>query len=174
LVINLLLPLGRIEEAVRQMQMAEKADPLSPWVQNIVGWVLLSTGRYEEAVGHCKKAETEATECLGRVRLAQGRIDEAIQVLAASNNPRYLGYAFGRVGRREEAEKLAAAVAPNAFSQAIIFAGLGDKDRTFEALDRVAELGAVRIGRALNSPEFALLGDDLRVKALRKRVGLPE
>ena len=65
-------------------------------------------------------------------------------------------------------------MAPNAFSQAIIYAGLGDKDRTLEALDRVVQLGAVRIGRALNSPEFALLRGDPRVKALRKRVGLPE
>ena len=174
LAIVLLLPLGRIEEGVHEMQLAEKTDPLSPWVQNILGWVLLSTGRYEEAAGHCQKAATEATECLGRARLAEGRIDEAIQTLAAFKDPRYLGYAYGRAGSREEAEKLAAAVAPNAFSQAIIFAGLGDKDRTFEALDRVAELGAVRIGRALNSPEFALLRGDLRVKALRKRVGLPE
>ena len=56
-------------------------------------------------------------------------------------NPRYLGYAYGRAGRREEAEKLAAAVTPNAFSQALIYAGLGDKDRTLEALDRVSRLG---------------------------------
>ena len=86
----------------------------------------------------------------------------------------YLGYAYGRAGRREEAEKLAAAAAPNAFTQALTFAGLGDKDRTLEALDRLASLGAVRVGRALNSPEFALLRGDPRVKALRKKVGLPE
>ena len=114
-------------------------------------------------------------ECLGQARLAQGRIDEAIQILSTfKKNPRYLGYAYGRVGRRDEAEKLAAAVAPNAFSQAIIYAGLGDKDRTLEALDRVAALGAARIGRALNSPEFALLRGDPRAKALRRKVGLPE
>jgi hypothetical protein len=106
--------------------------------------------------------------------LAEGRIDEAIQVLGTAKNPRYLGYAYGRAGRREEAEKLATTVAPNAFSQAIIFAGLGDKDRTLEALDRMTGLGAVRIGRALNSPEFALLRGDPRVKILRKKVGLPE
>jgi tetratricopeptide (TPR) repeat protein len=174
LTIYVLLPLGQIDEALRQMQIAEKTDPLSPWVQNVMAWALLSTGRYEEAAGHCQKAGTEATECLGRARLAQGRIDEAIQTLATFKNPRYLGYAYGRAGRREEAEKLAAAVAPNAFSQALIFAGLGDKDRTLEALDRLASLGAVRVGRALNSPEFALLRGDPRVKALRKKVGLPE
>jgi len=33
---------------------------------------------------------------------------------------------------------------------------------------------AVRVGHALNSPEFALLRGDPRVKALRKKVGLPE
>jgi hypothetical protein len=49
-----------------------------------------------------------------------------------------------------------------------------DKDRTLDALERMAPLGAARIGRALNSPEFALLRGDPRVMALRKKVGLPE
>jgi len=171
LAIVLLLPLGRIEEGVREMQLAEKTDPLSPWVQKALGWVLLSAGRYEESAGHCQKAAEP--RCLGRARLAQGRIDEAIQILATGDK-QYLGYAYGRAGRREEAEKFAAAAAPNAFTQALTFAGLGDKDRTLEALDRLASLGAVRVGRALNSPEFALLRGDPRVKALRKKVGLPQ
>jgi hypothetical protein len=52
---------------------------------------------------------------------------------------------------------------------------LGDKDRTLEALDRMTVLGPVRIGReAINAPEFALLRGDPRLKALRKKVGLPE
>ena len=76
----------------------------------------------------------------------------------------YLGYAYGRAGRREEAEKLATTVATNPFQEALIFAGLGDKDRTFEALDRMTVQGAVRIGRALTFPEFAFLRGDPRVK----------
>jgi TolB-like protein len=172
LTLVLLLPLGRIEEAVHAMKVAEKTDPLSPWVQSSLAWALLSAGRYDEAAGHCRKA-AETTRCLGRARLAQGRIDEAIQILTAGNK-QYLGYAYGRAGRREEAEKFAAAAAPNAFTQALTFAGLGDKDRTLEALDRLASLGAVRVGRALNSPEFALLHGDPQVKTLRKKVGLPE
>jgi hypothetical protein len=167
------LPLDRIDEAVQQMRIAERTDPLSPWVQNVLAVALLCARRYDEAAGHCRNA-TLATDCLGRARLGQGRIDEAIQVLAADKARRYLGHAYGRVGRRKEAEKLAAAVAPNAFSEALIFAGLGDKDRTLEALDRVTQLSAVRIGRALASPEFDLLRGDPRVRALRKRVGLPE
>jgi TolB-like protein/Flp pilus assembly protein TadD len=174
LTLVVLLPLGRIKEGVHEMQLAEKTDPLSPWVQSSLAWALLSAGRYEESANHCEKAAD--TRCLVRAKLEQGRTEEAIKLLVAdpNSNPQYLGYAYGRAGRREEAERFAATAAPNAFTQALTFAGLGDKDRTLEALNRLASLGAVRVGRALNSPEFALLHGDPRVKALRKRVGLPE
>lgn len=165
----LLWPLGRLDEAVQQMRLAVKADPLSPFMQRHLANTLISAGKFEEAAAHC----VAAPEYMARVRLGQGRIEEAIQLLSTVRNSRYLGYAYGRAGRREEAEKLAFAAAPNAYFQALIYAGLGDKDRTLDALDRVTQLGGARIGRALNSPEFALLRSDPRVKTLRAKVGLP-
>jgi TolB-like protein/tetratricopeptide (TPR) repeat protein len=166
----LLWPLGRLSEAVRQMRLAVKADPLSSFMRQHLANTLMTEGRYDEAAAYCGAAP----ECLGRVRLWQGKLDEAIQALSSVTNPRLLGYAYGRAGRRDEAEKLAESVAPNAYSQALIYAGLGDKDRTLEALDRAVQLGGARIGRALNSPEFAVLRGDPRVKALKKKVGLPD
>ena len=62
----------------------------------------------------------------------------------------------------------------NPLNQALIFAGLGDKDRTFSALDRAALAGPIRIGKALTFPEFAVLRGDPRVRPLRKKVSLPE
>ena len=141
--------------------------------------MLIAAGRFDQAATHCRQPSAGANvsnepECLGRVRLGQGRINEAVQILTGVSNPRYFGNALGRAGRRQEAEKLAATVATHPFQQALIYAGLGDKDRTFEALDRMTAQGPVRIGRALMLPELALLRGDPRVKALRKKVGLPE
>ena len=81
--------------------------------------------------------------------------------------------AYGRAGRRDEAEKPAAAD-QRPYAQALTFAGLGDKQRTLDALERMAPMGPFRVGRALTFPELALLRGDPRVKALRKKVGLPE
>ena len=78
-------------------------------------------------------------------------------------------------GRRDEAEKLLghALISGNRFQESLIYAGLGDKDRTLEALDRMTDVGPMRIGRALICPEFAFLRGDPRVEAIRKKVGLP-
>jgi hypothetical protein len=61
-----------------------------------------------------------------------------------------------------------------AFQFALAFAGLGDRDRTREQLEHLARVGPVRMGFTLNSPEFAFLRTDPRIKALRNRLGLPE
>ncbi|HLJ13514.1 MAG TPA: hypothetical protein VKV15_03390 [Bryobacteraceae bacterium] len=53
----------------------------------------------------------------------------------------------------------------------MIFAGLGDKERALEALDR---MGPVRMGSLLSPPELALLRGDPRLKALRRKAGLLE
>jgi TolB-like protein/Flp pilus assembly protein TadD len=183
----LLLPLGRIEDALKQFPIAEKTDPLSPTIQDNLAYALLSAGRYDEAARHGEKLPPDyrgKSVCLGRAQLGQGRIGEAIQVLAADSNlgvpasamvRGYLGNAYGRAGRREEAENLAAGLSQrDPFFQALIFAGMGDKDRTLGAVERMITLGPVRIGRDLNVPELTLIRGDPRLKALRKKVGLPE
>lgn len=180
-----LLPLGRIEEAVREARLAGKNDPLSPRAQYVLADVLLTAGRYEEAASQCAKVEAHFqffNECFGRTWLAQERTNDAIRILTTNptHNWGYLAYAYERAGRREDAEKLTAEAPTRypdrrgAFQYALVFAGLNDTDRTVEQLERMAGVGAVRMGFTLNSPEFAFVRGDARVKALRQRVGLPE
>lgn len=174
--LNLLMPLGRNEEAIAQLRAVEKADPLSPRVQFILANALIAAGRFDEAEAHCQPQSV----MLGRVRLLQGRINEAVQILEAWFQGRLaesgtgtLGHAYAMAGRRAEAENVAARQ-PRALEQAEIFVALGDKDRAFDALERAIPTGPVRIGRDLNHPELSPLRGDPRLKALRKKAGLPE
>ncbi|MGD1073071.1 MAG: hypothetical protein ABSB15_23375 [Bryobacteraceae bacterium] len=175
----LLMPLGRLDEAIGELRIAERSDPLSAEVQYFLAFGLTLERRYGEAASHCANLPDDfraKQECMGRVLLAQGRATEAIQVMAelcCRGNRGYLGYAYARSGRTEEAQKLLAQLTPNPFNEALVYAGLGDKQRTLEALERMAILGPVRVGRELEFPEFAFVRDDPRINALRKRVGLP-
>ena len=55
----------------------------------------------------------------------------------------------------------------------LIYAGLGDKDRSFEGLTQTAEINWWRAATWMHRPEMVLLRDDPRMPALRKRLGLP-
>jgi len=180
-----LWPLGRMADAVQEAQTAASNDPLSRVAQRELAEVLLAAGRFDEAARYCEQLPTEvvsAGQCVGRARLAQGRMQDGIQVLASSaaNNWGYLAYAYARSGRRDKAETLvntAPARYPNrlgAFQYALVYAGFEDKGRTIEQLRKMAEVGPVRIGFTLNSPEFAFLQNDLRLSELRRQVGLPQ
>jgi hypothetical protein len=63
----------------------------------------------------------------------------------------------------------------DSLTRALISAGLQDVDGTVAALDEMAAAtGAQRVGALLGYPELDFLRGDSRVKALRKRIRLPE
>jgi TolB-like protein/Tfp pilus assembly protein PilF len=180
----LLQTVGRVEDAIEQLRRAEKTDPLSEDVKRYMGIHLIAIGRIDEAAAYLEQLRSDPAGIVSilwaRIRLVQGRTAEAIQLL--ENNPDrsvnplvrgWLGYAYARSGRREEAEKMAA-ISQYANEQALIFAGLGAKDRAFEALERMGSRGPQRVGRFLTYPEFAFLRGDPRLAALRKKAGLPD
>lgn len=172
-----LLPLGRIEEALHELRIAERSDPLSPEMCQRMALALLAAGRYQEAAAYGEKLPAGSTLkslCMGRARLFQGRTSEAIQLLRSSYDQGFLGYAYGRTGRIADAETLAARFSSDPLQQALTFAGLGDKERTLAALESAIPVGAPRLGRLLVYPEMAFLRGDPRLKELRQKVGLPE
>jgi tetratricopeptide (TPR) repeat protein len=179
-----LLPLGRIEEAIQELRIAEGSDPSSAGVHSALSIALRAAGRVDEADTHCRRAaanDQQRSVCWAQTLWLQGKSDEAVQILVGTwgghlleTGAQVLGVAYARAGRRDDAERIAALM-PRPAGKAQIYATLGDKDRTFEELDRMVPMGPARIGRdMLISPDFAFLRGDTRLKALRTKVGLPE
>jgi tetratricopeptide (TPR) repeat protein len=179
----LLLPLGRVEEAIRELRAAEELDPLSPQTHSLLTIAFRSAGRFDEAASHCDKgAQNDQLRgsCWAANFERQGKSDEAVRILEPiwsghllEPGAQALGVAYAKAGRRKDAERVATML-PRLASRTQIFAALGDKDRTFELLDQMVPMGPARIGRDfLISPNFAFLRDDPRLRTLKQKVGLP-
>lgn len=148
---------GRHNEAAPLTRRARELDPLSGLTHAISSQVAFQGRDYPDAVEQARQAVVVAPELwIGHVMLGQayeavGQPTQAIQALEtaerlSTGNSKALamrGHLLGRTGRRAEAlqvlEALGAAlrerfVPPYAF--ALIYAGLGDRDKAFEWLDR--------------------------------------
>ena len=176
---------GKVEEAVQQLSTALKLDPLSSNFRKDLALVLPSLGRYDEALDNCRRVlavdpnDGYAEQLRGRVLLHQGKLNEAIAIYEklAKRGPggeHWLGYALAKVGRRAEAEELARRFPEKPFIQAMTYGGLGDKDRAFEALERMAAVKDQRVGIYPIYPELALLRGDPRLNEFRRKLGLSQ
>jgi tetratricopeptide (TPR) repeat protein len=178
----LLLPLGRIEDAIRELRTAEESDPHSRKTHDGLHVALKAIGRSDEADSNCIMAaenDEQLSACWADTFLRQGKTDEALGILEPQwkgqllrMGAEALGVAYAQAGRSQDAERVAAMI-PQPASKALIFAALRDKNRTFEFLDQMVPMGPTRVGRELIFPEFAFLRGDPRLNVLRKRLGLP-
>jgi serine/threonine-protein kinase len=186
-----LLPLERLGEAEPLLQMAVRTDPRSPIVHHELGFLKLVAGRFEEAIDDYKRAhELDANmpyvdQHLGRALTFAGRLPEALSLWESRMDPYGKGYykdslggqpwiaaAYVMAGRKAEVERWAA-VHDEPYRLALIHAALGNKDRTFEELNRAAETIPHRVSQLLAYPEMRLLRGDPRLAALRTALQLP-
>jgi tetratricopeptide (TPR) repeat protein len=180
-VLSTLEPWGRLDESLRTVTAALDADPLSLELRRTLSRIELSVGKYAEAMANCQHVLDMrpkfpyAEELCARALVATGRTTEALEILRhrPALNEGWIGYVYARTGRREEAEAIAERNSNLPNRQALIYAALGDKDRAFEALDRLAALNPVKAGAHLNYPELATLRGDPRVRTLRRKMGFP-
>lgn len=181
---RLLCPTGRVEAALQEIDKAGRADPLSPVVWQYRGMVLVNAGRSDEGIDSCRRALAAdpnspgwVTGNLARGLLQKGRSAEAISILegisAGGGGEGQLGYAYAITGRHADAEALAAKNAHVPRRLTWIYAGLGDKERLFEALERMAGDKDPLVQIYLGYPELGLVRDDPRLASFRKKVGLP-
>ena len=94
----------------------------------------------------------------------------------------YLGYGYAAYGRRPNAERkieylkaLSEHTYVPALSIAVVYAGLNDKDRAFEWLDKAyGQREGWLVWYFLFDPEFDNLRSDPRYADLLRRIGLPQ
>jgi Flp pilus assembly protein TadD len=123
---------------------------------------------------------------LGLAYLFKGQNEQAIAELQKTVDPQsgfgldLLGCAYGIAGRKSEALKTLAElqalagrkyIPPHSF--AYIYAGLGDKERAFEWLEKGYTGRDDSLTRLKTEPLFDSLRSDPRYPDLMRRVGLP-
>ena len=177
----------RIDEAILHMKRAVELDPLSPALQTDLGKILYSAGQRDRAMEQYRRALDlnpnyfGAHHHLANYYLAERRYDEAIaeaekmranSTTQASGRP-FLGYTYAVAGKRAEAEKILQELKEeskqrhvNSDAFALIYTGLGDKDRALEFLQKEYEENK-RLPFFINVlPEWDSLRTDPRFREL--------
>ena len=198
---ELLMVLGRTDEALAVLRTAQEKDPLSMIINSILGVVHNLRGERDLAIQQLKKTIEmdpnfpRAHLFLGEAYEDKGMYEEAAYAfekhLVLTGAPQdkaardwgAIRAAFKSGGRegyyREQARLLERQRseniddAPPLTVMAGIYARLGDKDKAFELLERSIQLHEPDLIRMKN-PGFANLFSDPRYADLVRRIGLPQ
>jgi len=148
-----LMPMGRVEQAMTEIRRAVELDPLDPFINSLLGWVIHVTRQFDSAIAQLQHTiDLDPTFFfpywyLSLTYTLTGRLDEAIvaaekaKELSGGNAVMlgWLGRVYGLAGRAAEARQLlgelevrcrSGYVPPSAL--AMIHRGLGDLEKGLE------------------------------------------
>lgn len=192
--ISYLTALGRHQEALAEMKRAHELDPLSLIINSAVGWAFYFARQYDRAIEQYQKTlELDPNFSVARAKLAwayeqKSMYEEATAELQQAVNlsrdrtwVASLGYTYAVSGKREETQKVVNKLKELSEQQhvppydiALIYAGLGDKDRAFEWLTRACEERSSWLVWLRVDPRFDSLHVDQRFTDLLRHVGLTQ
>jgi tetratricopeptide (TPR) repeat protein len=185
---------GRVEEAGSERQRAQELDPLSLSNNAFSGRSSLYARNYERAVEQCQTVLAMDPDYalayvhLGRAYIQLARYIEGIRAFEkvidlngrVSESIAWLGFAYARAGRSAEARKLLVELEEqstknyvSSFDRALLYTGLGEKDRAFELLAKAVDERLAGVLSLKVNPEFDPLRSDPRFRELVRTIGLP-
>lgn len=190
---QLLMNLGKLEEAIAAISRAAELDPTSQGILKDKGITLYYCRRYDEAIQMANRALEIDPNFAPSYRLLslayQGKemFDEAI-----AENERWgkitgnkveltlsLAQLYAVMGRREEALKLAGTVEKGELEGdqvnrglALIYAALGENDDAFKCLEKSYERREESILSLKVDPKIDRIRSDPRFSALLRKIGV--
>jgi TolB-like protein/DNA-binding winged helix-turn-helix (wHTH) protein/Tfp pilus assembly protein PilF len=189
-----LLPLGRKEESLAESRRALELEPLDLNINVHLGWHYFYARQYGQAIAQYRgaleldPAFPQARRYAAWAYLQQGMHAEAIAGLRAAlsvvgRNPVIegeLGHALAVAGRPREAlamledlRQLSSTRYVPAYSFALVYAGLGDRARALDALEKACGERSDYMPYLGLEPMLDALRAERRFTALVQRVGLP-
>jgi len=191
---HLLIALGRPAESLSESKRLLEIDPLDLQWNAHLGWYYLRMRQYDQAIQKCL-GTLEMGEnfwshyYLGQAYEQMSRYEEAIAefkkaIPLSKGNPEAtaaLGHAYAISGQKGEAQRVLEElkeyskhqyVSPD--NQALIYAGLGEKNEAFEQLQKAYDERAGQLIYLNVDPRFDTLRSDPRFQDLKRQVGLAQ
>jgi len=191
---QLLMATGRLDEALAMTKRGLEVDPLSILINDDMSYAYYYARRYDEGIKQYQKSlemdpnDPLAYAGLGVIYEQKGMYDDAIAVYQkaidlterTSGILGALGHAYAASGRRAEALKILAELNEMArqkyvspFDLAVLYTGLGEKDRAIEQLQKqYHERGSGFFIDIKVEPMFDSLRSDPRFTDLLRLMGL--
>lgn len=184
---------GRLDEAIAETRKAIEIDPLSLVIKSTLGDELYFKGEYDRAIEQylgtleLSKDFAEARIWLAKCYRQKGLLGEAISEFEKAaalegNSARILGdlgYAYALAGNKTKAREILGKILdrsrqglPVNYQAALIYYGLGDKEKTFEALEQAYQQDEVYFRYLKIEPAWQSLRSDDRFRVLLKKMNL--
>jgi tetratricopeptide (TPR) repeat protein len=188
-----LTAMNRTDDAVAELKRAQELDPLSPINNAAIARPYYNARRYAEAIAQSQKTlELDSTshrahywlglsyEQLSRPADAIRELEKAVTASPGSLYEGALGHAYAVAGQRAKALRVLGGLQTHSdssyvspFDIATIYAGLGDRTKMFEYLEKAYQERVPYLVYVVVDPHFDALHDDPRFRDLVRRIGLP-
>jgi len=181
---------GELDEAVQEIEEAERLDPLSPPLCFVaVAWYL-AVDRIQDAINAGQRSVQLDPNYvyfdppLADAYSGKGDFNQAVALYekaqAATHSPSVgLGITYAKMGRREDARRVLDQLIEKSRQQyvaadsiAAVYVALGEKDEAFRWLDRAFQEHSGGFYNFMFRPEFRALRSDPRFADLLRRIGL--
>ena len=186
---------GRYEESMRENRKAVALEPFTPSIRVNMALTLMFGNHVEESEQFLRQTldmdpnypiahyvHAEALILQKKFDEAVTEMEKTVQSLPESSYYRgYLGYAYTKAGKTVEARKILGELIEEAKTKYVswlgiadIYAGLGEKDHSFAALELAFQQGDTRLDVIRSRTEVdSMWADDPRFPELLKKIGLP-